>query len=784
MADEKIVIPNNLDTEEQTAPPADYLSTDQLADVQQELQLEEQFGDQPLKAAGLGAASAASFGLSDQLLTKAGFFTPEELREIDDRNKAAAIAGEVAGTAASLLTPGGLIGKTVGAAGKGVRGVVKAGEITEQITAKSLNKLIANTGERKFAKEVIKKAIPKAAGSAVEGAAFGAGQLVKEDALGTADFNAENLVTAMGGGALIGGTLGAGIGAVAPLFQPAYKIGKKGVDAAKKRVAQLTDAEDAALDLIGATTTQKINLKKYNSELVKELPDFLVSRGKLGKFSSTDDLFNNLMAEKDLAGQKIGAALKAIDLAADRNPALRPSKAQVFDGILLKLDEDYISKFGGKKAFAAQLRKVRQIRDDLMNVRYGDQPITAQFLQELRKQADDLAKFEKTPGKITMGEEAARDVRRALRAEIDNLAERISSADATMQGIAAELKAANKTYSITSQIEKPLVKKVNKPDRIASLTDLVAGGAAADFGVEAAAGTIGVKKFLESDFRRRLAVLSHVEKQNQQVTSKVASSIKDFFQKASKPAEFSTKAALIKSPIAEKLKEDKVEKPKNEQQAFQQIRENIIELSTDAEKMQDRLIRSTAGLARVAPETAAAAQGILARGIQFLLSKLPKEVYDNQGLPSLQRKRQVSELELSKFARYLEAVENPLSLLRDLQSGTATREQVEAVAAVYPDLYERIREETYQYLAEEQDLPYNKKVQIGVLLNIDADSSLRRDALADLQSRFRAEEAKQAAATEEFRKKSHTFSPGKASALDMAQRENSEAQAVASRNKL
>jgi len=764
---------------ENVEPTADMLSAEQLSEVNQEIETEKKYGDRPIESAAIGAASGLTFGLSNKLLKKLGY-TEEDLREIDDRNKAAAITGEVLGTLAGLIPTGGasLAAKGVGLAGKGVRAAVRAGDVPEQLTVKALNKIISETGERKFAKEVIKKAIPKAAGSAVEGAAFSTGQLVKESELGRAEFNAENLAATVGTGALLGGAVGTGIGSAMPLFSPAIKVGKKAKNYAVKKIADLTDPEDAALDLIGATTTQKIIFKKYHPELVAELPEFLAKRAGLRKFGSSDELYKNIITLKEEAGAKIPELLKKIDEAAVTTPSITKTRNLALIPILKQLDESYIQKYAGKKAFRGQLNKVRQIRDDIFAEAQKGGKINAQTLQSLRQQADELAKFEKTPGKVTMGEQAARDVRRALRTEIDELAERAGRADLNLQNIAAELKTANKNFSIASQIEKPLAKKINKPERIASLTDLVAGDIAGDYGIDAAVGTIGIKKFLESDFRRRLSVLFHVEKQNQKVQSSISKGIKNFFNKDFKPVRQTAQATLVKSAIAEKVEDGKIKKPNNARTALKNVRDNITELVVNPQKLEKRLISSTGGLYKVAPETAAATQQIMLRALEFLNSKLPKDVHSSEGMAALARERHVSDLELSKFARYLSAIEDPLSVVEDLQSGTVTREQVEAVKVVYPDIYDRMVQETYQYIDDSKNkVSYNKKIQLGVLLDIPTDSSLRRDAVADLQTRFRPEPENATATGTQGQAGPSRLTVGGTKRMTIAQRENSEAQA-------
>lgn len=173
----------------------------------QERQNEEKFGNRPVSALAAGAARTMTFGVSDQALVQSEAADAKTLNEIKERNSEANLIGEGAGIILPTLATSGL-----GLAGGAVRGASAAGAAVEGLTAKALAKTLLRQGEASLAKKVLAQGVSKGAGSAVEGAFYGAGHIISEDALGNADLNAESLMANMGAGALIGGLAGGALG--------------------------------------------------------------------------------------------------------------------------------------------------------------------------------------------------------------------------------------------------------------------------------------------------------------------------------------------------------------------------------------------------------------------------------------------------------------------------------------------------------------------------------------------------------------------------------------------
>lgn len=160
-----------------------------------------------------GAARGASFGLSDQALTKSGAINPETLAKLQKHNPAASFLGELTGIGGSMLAmPGAsLVGKTAQAGSAITKGV---GSIAETAA-----KFLANPETAPLAAKALQTAGSAAArfsGSAIEGAAYGLGQSVSEDALGDPQAMGDHLIANVGMSALIGGGIGAALGIVMP----------------------------------------------------------------------------------------------------------------------------------------------------------------------------------------------------------------------------------------------------------------------------------------------------------------------------------------------------------------------------------------------------------------------------------------------------------------------------------------------------------------------------------------------------------------------------------------
>lgn len=201
----------------------------------------------------------------------------------------------------------------------------------------------------------------------------------------------------------------------------------------------------------------------------------------------------------------------------------------------------------------------------------------------------------------------------------------------------------------------------------------------------------------------------------------------------------STAARRAAVPAAERIF---VGRHKGREHAYERRTQEIRELTTNPALRQERLQQSIAG----APNSAMAAHLATkqARALAFLRSKLPV-------IPQRTITPQASRLgpppgEIDRFARYWSTIADPMSVLEDLERGRCTPEQVEALQAVYPQLYQRVRERSLSWLAASKEPPpYELRANLDLLLQLNgqAEPSLS-PAFANRQaSRLAALRAKQ-----------------------------------------
>lgn len=163
-------------------------------------------GTAPLSAFAAGAARGVTFGLSDQTLVSLDLVNQDTLRKLKEVNPATSIGGEAAGILGSLL-----VAPEVSLAGKAAQVGERVAVESLPIAAKIASRL-AKPGS--MAAKVLTRAPSYAAGSAVEGALYGLGTSISENALGEADLVSQRTAANIGFGALIGGALGGAMGTI------------------------------------------------------------------------------------------------------------------------------------------------------------------------------------------------------------------------------------------------------------------------------------------------------------------------------------------------------------------------------------------------------------------------------------------------------------------------------------------------------------------------------------------------------------------------------------------
>lgn len=218
-----------VDAGDAARPGYRVLGQQELAAEQARLQYGQGAGN-VAKAAAAGAARGLTLGASDAVATAiGGDDTRKALEGLRAANPIASGAGEVAGAVAPLVLTGGASAGAQGAGavaragqlgagavralGVGNRAIAGVGGIVERGVARGLAALGADGATA--AGRIGIAAAKMGARGAAEGALYGAAQAANDAVLKGDAITAEKIVAGMGHGALFGGALGAGLGAVA-----------------------------------------------------------------------------------------------------------------------------------------------------------------------------------------------------------------------------------------------------------------------------------------------------------------------------------------------------------------------------------------------------------------------------------------------------------------------------------------------------------------------------------------------------------------------------------------
>jgi hypothetical protein len=154
---------------------------------------------------------------------------------------------------------------------------------------------------------------------------------------------------------------------------------------------------------------------------------------------------------------------------------------------------------------------------------------------------------------------------------------------------------------------------------------------------------------------------------------------------------------------------------KNKQAGFKKISEELTRMNTDPRGM-EQLASFTNPISNGAPTVAQQYYNKMWQMYQYLYNVMPKN-----NMPHVPFKRegnwQPTDQELHQFAKVVNVVENPLSIVDEMMKGTATKDQVTALQTIYPTLYGDITERIAQASADKKiKLSYAQRVQLSMLM--------------------------------------------------------------------
>jgi hypothetical protein len=614
---------------------------------------------------------------------------------------------------------------------------------------------------------------------AVEGAAQSLSGASEDAYIRNTDLTGEQMLAAMGWGALIGGGTGlavskaaqslfgrAGSRGTTPLDSPrvpgleeapalgaAREAGEAaGGEAARPFSERFAEklrgfSEERTAKAIGARGSDIRGLgktaEKAEAEMRRMTRDVLEGKLEDGTpifkaVQPQDELVSNLVRAREEAGSALGAFREKVGTYIDNEaPALRPKPAEIADRIeaqvIAPLEQSVVPQVRSKA------NDVRGIVDGLRSL--GDD-VSLEQLQGVRQELASVIYPKKIgPGLPPMPPASAAELQQAERIIEDEVGATIDRAATKMGGEElgryAELKAKYRSYREAAQIAG----KADLQDlgnRVVSPSDYMAGVGGALMHGNPVTGVVSaaVHHTVREHSSAVLAVLA--DRLAQTVDRKIGKGVDDFFTRAlgqaakAQPANDVTAAAT--APVATRRAASAgalatplalfMGKEKDKQKAYRARAAEVLEANADfGARIRNRSEATLGDLPTKAPKLAASLVTTATRGAQFLSTKLPSPIVNAQSFTPRSSVLPVSDVELHKFARYWSAVSSPLSTLDDLRRGKLTPEQVEATRAVYPELYTTIVTKVQTTLRELDAkgtfIPYTARLQLDLLLGLD-----------------------------------------------------------------
>ena len=189
---------------------------------------------------------------------------------------------------------------------------------------------------------------------------------------------------------------------------------------------------------------------------------------------------------------------------------------------------------------------------------------------------------------------------------------------------------------------------------------------------------------------------------------------------------------------------------------YSQDQQQLAETTSNPELLLESLSENLKSFGKAAPKTTQLVQQKALQALQFLQEKAPSNPLEGQYIGTAPKWRP-SDTELTRFERYLTAIDNPLSILEELKAGKLNTETVETVKTLYPYLYQQIQEKMLDALSNRAEaLPYAKTMLLSKLLGVPGNPTIQPQFIAQIQAMHRqsSQEQSEKNQVEELNRKS------------------------------
>lgn len=748
---------------------------------------QKEFGEglgNEVAAGSLGLARGLSFGLSDLALTKSGAMSPEELKKLEEYNPDASTLGEVGSIAVPAL---GAV-KALGTAGKVLRG---AGAAVEGASALGRGIEAAGVAGAKalgiegttLAGQVVGQMLPRAAGIAAEAELYNVGHNLSQAVMEDEPLTTESLL-AHSGDAL---ALGAGLGLAGPLAARAGRaiVDKLAPEIVKTAAASISKSANKAVKKVADFFDPDNSLQLFSglrSNTPERFADDVRVARDAGFYRAGEVAFDpQSLSFKQIAKgglpDREAAALRLDKGKADVGKAmgdiLAAGEGQKFSDAVSRMglqDAKRMSKMltdwrANRVISDVEAERLGALVNDI-GVAVNEKAGNLKGLHDLRMGLD-----ERIGGKnweTLKGEEieTIKELRRIVSDKINIGVNELAERGLVKNG---DWKKLNRLYGALSGIEKPLAKATQQANawvNVAGLRwrDLMLSGVGAPVGAAVGGlvagedgakvgsivgGGLGVANKLfqtergllwRAQIGERLGALEKGAGALQNVGDRISSAAAKFV--GSDSAKVAARAAPFRLEEAfADARDARAEKmaARDRQDRFQVAYSKLSSLMADPIKTGEALDRSLRGAEHLGAGIRGALVGKQLEAYSFLMAKAPRDPLAEYELNPTQTPYEPSDGEIATWERYVRAAKDPLSVVEDLHDGEVTPEAAETVRTLYPKLYAEMQMQIMEKVSmSKKPLPYEERVQLGVMFDVPTDPSLAPEFLSALQGRFDA----------------------------------------------
>jgi hypothetical protein len=404
-----------------------------------------------------------------------------------------------------------------------------------------------------------------------------------------------------------------------------------------------------------------------------------------GPFTSQGNLANRIAEKTKEVAKSFAPMYRELDQA-----VARPSKTAILERFESELRGPLSKTLYGDV-------EIKAAEDSLgrLNRQLGDQPSFTK-LWEARKEIDGQLKknYGRIPGMpVPPGEEALRKFRGIVNDELVTSADRASK---ELGGtIGQKLKLANELYGDLAVAKKIATKESARGSSVnqVSLTDVIAGAGGGPGGLAMTAANMVRRHFGNQIASHVLGTAAKLE-----LVQKAAAKIDDMLSRGTRSfikGEGAAGARASKPVTAEEVRA-------------------IRDVVNSPDAVQARVSSGLGDMATYAPKLAAVASTRAMIGASWLRDNLPKEPAPT-GITWNRPQRPMSDTELLKAGHIIETVEDPTIVVDRLMEGRLTREHVETLKNVHPEVYAQ----TVQYIRDHgEELRQRLTVQQEVVLSL------------------------------------------------------------------